>query len=182
MIVGSRFKRDAAGAGTTLQKGHQPVVIIPLVHTPFAISIATHVRGAIGSVSLAIVSLLQKVLEQPQDVVSGDGWLPFRMYYGSEFTAAAVMRWLRDQNVGPVYIKPGSSWQNGFTESFNGKLRDECLNREWFTDILEARLIIERWRCFYNDQRPHSAIGYRPPSRARIQWQSQATLQAGLTC
>jgi transposase InsO family protein len=104
------------------------------------------------------------------------------MYYGSEFTAAAVMRWLRDQNVGPVYIKPGSSWQNGFTESFNGKLRDECLNREWFTDILEARLIIERWRCFYNDQRPHSAIGYRPPSRARIQWQSQATLQAGLTC
>lgn len=49
---------------------------------------------------------------------------------GTEFTATAVMKWLRDQNVGPAYIKPGSPWQNGFVESFNGKLRDECLNRE----------------------------------------------------
>jgi transposase InsO family protein len=53
---------------------------------------------------------------------------------GAEFTAGAVMRWLRDQNVGPAFIAPGSPWQNGFVESFNGKLRDECLNREWFRD------------------------------------------------
>jgi putative transposase len=57
---------------------------------------------------------------------------------GGEFTATAVMKWLRDQNVGPAYIKPGSPWQNGFVESFNGKLRDECLNREWFCDATRS--------------------------------------------
>jgi len=65
-------------------------------------------------------------------------------------TAGAVMRWLRDQNVGPPYIAPRRPWQNGFVESFNGKLRDECLNREWFRDVTEARVILERWRQFYN--------------------------------
>ena len=66
-----------------------------------------------------------------------------RSDHGAEFTAAAVMRWLRDQQVGPVFIAPGSPWQNGFIESFNGKLRDECLNRKWFLDVREARLVIE---------------------------------------
>lgn len=63
---------------------------------------------------------------------------------GAEFTAIAVMKWLRDQNVGPAYIKPGSPWQNGFVESFNGKLRDECLNREWFLTRREAKIVIEK--------------------------------------
>jgi transposase InsO family protein len=62
---------------------------------------------------------------------------------GAEFTAMAVMKWLRDQNVGLAYIKPGSPWQNGFVESFNGKLRDECLNREWFVTRREAKVVIE---------------------------------------
>ena len=84
---------------------------------------------------------------------------------GEEFTAAAVMRWLRDQQVGPHFIPPGKPWHNGFVESFNGKLRDECLNREWFRDLREARLLIESWRQFYNHQRPHSALGYRPPAQ-----------------
>jgi transposase InsO family protein len=83
---------------------------------------------------------------------------------GAEFTATAVMKWLRDQNVGPAYIKPGSPWQNGFVESFNGKLRDECLNREWFVNRKEAKLIIEKWRQFYNNVRPHSALGNRTPA------------------
>lgn len=83
---------------------------------------------------------------------------------GAEFTSAAVMHWLRDQNVGPIYIKPGSPWQNGTVESFNGKLRDECLNREWFVSLREARIVIEHWRSFYNYQRPHSALGYRTPA------------------
>lgn len=86
---------------------------------------------------------------------------------GAEFTATAVMRWLRDQNVGPTYIKPGSPWQNGTVESFNGKLRDECLNREWFVSLREARVVIEQWRDFYNHQRPHSALGYRTPASVR---------------
>jgi transposase InsO family protein len=83
---------------------------------------------------------------------------------GAEFTATAVMKWLRDQNIGPAYIKPGSPWQNGFVESFNGKLRDECLNREWFVSRQEAKLIIEKWRHFYNNERPHSALGNRTPA------------------
>jgi putative transposase len=83
---------------------------------------------------------------------------------GAEFTATAVMKWLCDQNVGPAFIKPGSPWQNGFVESFNGKLRDECLNREWFTSRLEAKIVIEKWRQFYNHERPHSALGNRTPA------------------
>jgi transposase InsO family protein len=86
---------------------------------------------------------------------------------GAEFTAGAVMRWLRDQQIGPAFITPGRPWQNGFVESFNGKLRDECLNREWFRTLREAQVLIERWRRFYNEQRPHSALGYRTPVQAR---------------
>lgn len=86
---------------------------------------------------------------------------------GTEFTAGAVMRWLRDQRVGPAFIPPGRPWHNGFVESFNGKLRDECLNREWFRDLREARVLIEQWRQFYNHRRPHSSIGNRTPVQAR---------------
>ena len=92
-----------------------------------------------------------------------------RSDHGAEFTAAAVMRWLRDQRVGPLYIAPGRPWQNGLVESFNGKLRDECLNREWFTTRQEAKFIIERWRRFYNEQRPHSSLGNRTPLQARLE-------------
>jgi putative transposase len=87
---------------------------------------------------------------------------------GAEFTAGRVMKWLRDQNVGPAFIPPGKPWHNGFVESFNGKLRDECLNREWFRDLREARAVIESWREFYNHRRPHSALGYRTPAQARL--------------
>ena len=86
---------------------------------------------------------------------------------GAGFTATRVMKWLRDINVGPSFIPPGKPWHNGFVESFNGKLRDECLNREWFRDLREARAVIEGWRGFYNHLRPHSALGYRPPAQMR---------------
>ena len=86
---------------------------------------------------------------------------------GAEFTASRVMKWLRDQNVGSSFIPPDRPWHNGFVESFNEKLRDECLNREWFRDLREARALIESWREFYNHRRPHSALGYRPPVQLR---------------
>lgn len=92
---------------------------------------------------------------------------------GPEFTAKAVMRWLRERLIGPTYIEPGSPWQNGFIESFHGKLRDECLNREWFHSGLEAQTLIEQWRVFYNTQRPHSALNYRTPQQMREQHQGQ---------
>jgi transposase InsO family protein len=97
---------------------------------------------------------------------------------GTEFTAGAVMRWLRDQRVGPAFIPPGRPWHNGFVESFNGKLRDECLNREWFRDLREARVLIEQWREFYNHRRPHSSLGNRTPVQAK---QEALRIQAGPT-
>lgn len=100
---------------------------------------------------------------------------------GAEFTARTVMTWLRDQNVGPTYIAPGRPWQNGFVESFHGKLRDECLNREWFRDVREARILTERWRQFYNHERPHSALGYRTPSEARQQCNEKSNISERLT-
>lgn len=69
--------------------------------------------------------------------------------------------------VGTAFVPPGRSWRNGFVESFNGKLRDECLNREWFRDLREARVLIEQWRAFYNQRRPHSSLGNRTPVQAR---------------
>ncbi|TXH02603.1 MAG: transposase, partial [Nevskiaceae bacterium] len=62
-------------------------------------------------------------------------------------------------------------WQNGNVESFNGKLRDECLNREWFVNLRDAKVVIEQWRSFYNHKRPHSALGYKPPAAIREAFQ-----------
>jgi putative transposase len=65
------------------------------------------------------------------------------------------------------FIDPGKPSQNGFIESFNGKLRDECLNEHWFTSLSDARTIVEAWRLDYNRARPHSALGWRTPSEFR---------------
>ena len=83
---------------------------------------------------------------------------------GPEFTAKAVRSWLAQLEVQPLFITPGSPWENGYVESFNGKLRDELLNRELFYTLWEAKVLIERWRMQYNRLRPHSALGYRPPA------------------
>jgi putative transposase len=88
---------------------------------------------------------------------------------GSEFTAKAVQDWLRRVAVKTLYIAPGSPWENGYNESFNGKLRDELLNGEIFYSLKEAKVLIERWRRHYNSIRPHSALGYRPPAPETIQ-------------
>jgi len=83
---------------------------------------------------------------------------------GSEFTAKRVREWLERVGVKTLYIEPGSPWENGYVESFNGKLRDELLAREVFNTLLEAKVLIERWRKVYNTVRPHSSLGYRPPA------------------
>jgi putative transposase len=87
---------------------------------------------------------------------------------GSEFTAIAVREWLPRLGVKTLYIEPGSPWENGYNESFNGKLRDELLNGEIFYTLKEAKVLIERWRQHYNTIRPHSSLGYRPPAPAAI--------------
>ena len=88
---------------------------------------------------------------------------------GPEFTAKAIRRWLNRVGVKTLFIEPGSPWENGYIESFNGKLRDELLNREIFTTLTEAKILIEQWRKEYNQVRPHSSLSYRPPApEARI--------------
>jgi transposase InsO family protein len=89
---------------------------------------------------------------------------------GSEFTANAVREWLKQVGVKTLFIEPGSPWENGYVESFNGKLRDELLNGEIFYTLREAQVLIERWRREYNTFRPHSSLGYRPPAPETVQW------------
>ena len=83
---------------------------------------------------------------------------------GPEFTAQAVREWLGRIGVKTLFIEPGSPWENGYVESFNGKLRDELLNREIFYTLTEAQILVRRWRRQYNQVRPHSSLGYRPPA------------------
>jgi transposase InsO family protein len=83
---------------------------------------------------------------------------------GPEFVAEKVRCWLQRLDVAPLFIEPGSPWENGYCESFNGKLRDELLRGEIFDTLLEARVLVERWRKHYNHVRPHSSLGYRPPA------------------
>jgi putative transposase len=87
---------------------------------------------------------------------------------GPEFTAKAVREWLERLGVKTLFIEPGSPWENGYIESFNGKLRDELLNREIFTTLTEAKILIEQWRKEYNQVRPHSSLGYQPPAPETI--------------
>jgi len=105
---------------------------------------------------------------------------------GPEFIAKAVRGWLGRIGVGTLYIEPGSPWENGYIESFNGKLRDELLSREVFDTLLEAKVLVARWRKQYNTVRPHSALGYRPPAPEAFQpwlqaWESLPEYTGGLT-
>lgn len=160
------FVHDRLASGTALK-----LLCVLDEHTRecLAIEVARWIRSQDVVLTL---SRLMKLYGKPQFIRSDNG---------AEFTAAAVMTWLRDQNVGPAYIAPGRPWQNGFVESFHGKLRDECLNREWFRDAREAKIIIERWRQFYNHERPHSALAYRAPARARQEWMNQSKIDRTLT-
>ena len=87
---------------------------------------------------------------------------------GPEFTAMAIRDWLNRLGVKTLFIERGSPWENGYIESFNGKLRDELLNREIFTTLTEAKILIEAWRREYNEIRPHSSLNYRPPAPEAI--------------
>lgn len=83
---------------------------------------------------------------------------------GSEFTATAVREWIARVGARTLFIEPGSPWENGYNESFNGKLRDELSNGEIFYTLKEAQVLIECWRWEYNHLRPHSSLGYKPPA------------------
>lgn len=89
---------------------------------------------------------------------------------GPEFIAQAIQEWLGCHQTATLYIDPGRPWQNGFAESFNGRLRDECLHMQVFASVAEASLLIERFRREYNEERPHSRLGYRTPTEFKTDW------------
>jgi putative transposase len=88
---------------------------------------------------------------------------------GPEFVSQAILQWLTDNRIDTAVIDPGKPWQNGTNESFNGKLRDECLSLEWFRSRREASVIIEAWRKHYNTVRPHQSLNYLTPSEFKQQ-------------
>ena len=118
------------------------------------------------------ISLNRSILDQlyglfirrgiPEHIRSSDN--------GPEFTAKAVRKWLVNLGIKTLYIEPGSPWENGYVESFIGKFRDELLIGEIFDTLLEARVVIEFWRREYNQFRPHSSLGYRPPAPEAIDY------------
>jgi transposase InsO family protein len=118
--------------------------------------LALEVAGSIRSNHLIdTLSRLMTIYGKPQFIRSDNG---------PEFTSKAVISWLSQNNIETAFIKPGSPWQNGFVESFNGKFRDECLSREWFLDRRDAKVLIEKWRHFYNHERPHSGLSNKTPA------------------
>lgn len=88
---------------------------------------------------------------------------------GPEFVAKILMKWFKTLEIQPLFIQPGSPWENGFIESLNGRMRDEFLNGEIFYTLIEAKVLIERWRQHYNTKRPHSSLNYKPPAPETLQ-------------
>jgi putative transposase len=99
---------------------------------------------------------------------------------GPEFVSHALLKWIVDQGIETALIDPGKPWQNGATESFNGKFRDECLSLEWFRSRAEAKIVIETWRRHFNEVRPHSSLGYLTPAEfvAKLKKNDAASVSA----
>ena len=118
----------------------------------------------------------ENVLERLSDLFVRRGVPDYiRSDNGPEFTAKKVTEWLERVEVKTLFIEPGSPWENGYNESFNGTLRYELLDVELFDTLLEAKVLVERWRKEYNTIRPHSSLGYRPPAPKSIRpWTDSA--------
>ncbi len=115
------------------------------------------IRVARQLTSTDVLSVLSEAIEEegtPSYIRSDNG---------SEFIAHQVQQWLSDKNIKAIYIDPASPWQNGFIESFHNRLRDECLNREVLLSVAEAQVVIEQWRHTYNNEHPHSRLGFKSP-------------------
>ncbi|MDP9311284.1 MAG: integrase core domain-containing protein, partial [Chloroflexota bacterium] len=133
-----------------------------------AIEVATRIRAG------EVLQVLQRIIAHR----GAPGYL--RSDNGPEFVAQAVQQWLRAQQVQIAYIAPGSPWQNAYGESFNGRLRDECLNLEWFRNLAEAKIVIGAWRRHYNQERPHSSLGYQTPYAFRVAHERQMRIEPDL--
>ena len=118
--------------------------------------LTTHAQWSIRAVDvITVVKAAMQKHGKPEHLRSDNG---------PEFIAYAIQDWLKTDQVETLYIKPGSTWENAYIESFHDKLRDECLNRELFGSLVEARVVINAWRNEYNQLRPHSSLGYLTPN------------------
>jgi putative transposase len=138
-----------------MESGRQ-LKILPIVDNYTRECLAIQVAHSITAHD--VVALLQQLVRQhgaPEFLRSDNG---------PEFVAKAVRRWLNEEGIACDLIEPASPWQNAYSESFNSRFRDELLNREIFTSLVEARVLIEDHRHFYNTERRHSSLGYRTPA------------------
>jgi putative transposase len=142
------FVEDQTEAGSRFR-------ILTLIDEHTRECLATHAAWSIRAVD--VIGVVEAAIARygaPEQIRSDNG---------PEFIAYAIQDWLAAQSIKTIYIKPGSPWENGHIESFHDKLRDECLNRELFGSLAEARVLLESWRVEYNTLRPHSSLGYQTP-------------------
>jgi putative transposase len=132
----------------------------------------TYVDYSIPAAKVIEVLEFLFVLDGPPQYLRSDN--------GPEFIARAVQQWLADRQIQTAYIEPGKPWQNGINESFNSRLRDECLNLELFYSLREARWTIETYRQYFNEQRLHGALNYVPPAEFKQRWLAEHSTDPGV--
>jgi putative transposase len=137
-------------------------IVDEFTHECLAIDVAGGIRSA------RVIEVLGKLIS-----VHGAPAV-LRSDNGPEFVSTAILRWLLENRIDTALIDPGKPWQNGTNESFNGKLRDECLNVEWFRNRREAKIIIESWRQHYNAVRPHMSLQYLTPLEFKQRQQTRS--------
>jgi putative transposase len=151
------FVEDQTEAGSKLR-------ILTLIDEFTRQCLAIHVAWSIPAVD--VITVVEAAMERygmPEHIRSDNG---------PEFIAYAIGDWLKGKEIKTLYIKPGSPWENGHIESFHDKMRDEHLNREIFGSLLEAKVLVEQWRIEYNQDRPHSSLGYQTPDEVAARWQT----------
>lgn len=152
------FIHDACSSGRKLKL---LTVLDEFTRESLAIEVGTSIRT-------------DRVIEVLQSLFAQRGRPEFlRSDNGPEFVARKLQTWLAEAGTQTHYIAPGSPWQNGFAESFHSRLRDECLNGEVFATVAEARVVTALWRREYNEERPHSSLGYRTPVEFRLAWEAE---------
>ena len=133
--------------------------------------LAMHIAWSIRAVD--VITVIEDAIERygtPEHIRSDNG---------PEFIAYAIQDWLQENRIRAIYIEPGAPWENGHIESFHDKLRDECLNREIFGSLLEAKIVIESWRAEYNTERPHSPLGNTTPEEFSGRGPESSRLRSG---